>query len=75
MEAGQEIQERERLQNQERTAHKDSDTTAPSKRLQLTKAVAGASLTKDHKHGIAGTQREAAEAENELEQGSEQKGL
>ena len=59
-EADPEIQEGEGLQNQERTAHKDSDTTAPSKRLQLTKAVAGASLAKDHKHGIAETQREAA---------------
>ena len=71
-EADTEIQEGEGL----RTAHKDSDTTAPSKRLQLTKAVAGASLAKDHNNGTAETQREAAGAEKvkELEEGSKQKG-
>ena len=75
-EAGPEIQEREGLQSQERTAQKDSDTAAPSKRLQRTKAVSGASLAKDHKNGIAGTQREATGAEKikELDQGSKQKG-
>ena len=58
------------------TANLDSGTAVPSKGLRRTKAVAGASLAKDHKHGIAGTQREAAGAKKrkELEQGSEKKG-
>ena len=62
---------REVLQAPGLTANWDSGTAVPSKGLQQIKTVAGASLAKSLKHGIEGTQREAAVAEEkeELEQG------
>ena len=71
-----ETQGREVLQTPVLMANQDSGTAVPSKGRPRIKTVATASLAKAHKHGIAGTQREAAGAKEtkELEQGSEKQG-
>ena len=71
-----ETQGREVLQAPGLTASRDSGTAVPSKGSQQIKKVAGGSHAKAHKHGIAGTQREAAMTEEmeELGQGGEKQG-
>ena len=71
-----ETQGREVLHAPRLMASRDSGTALPSKGSHQIKTVAGGSLAKAHKDGIAGTQREAAMTKEmeELGQGGEEQG-
>ena len=74
--AGRETPGMEVMKTLAQMANRDSGTMVPRQGLQQIKTVAGAPLTRAHKPGIAGTQREAAVAEGmeEMGQGREEQG-